>query len=208
MKVFRVSLVVFALGILPLRVFAEDAEQGLSTLAVQNRLHSMMHEFGVAIGTLPIDAFTKGLTFTGAYTLHFNDLIAWEVGQFTYSYHIDTQLRAELEDYDVQPTQFEVVRYFVTTSLLVKPLYGKLAVLNRTLVYSELFLAVGGGWGWLSVTDRAVVDFGVGLRLYAGKYVSFRVDVRDYMFITKADVQNELWLGLSICLGLGQRNDK
>ena len=61
MKVFRVSLVVFLLGILPLDVFAEDDEQGLSTLAVQNRLHSMMHEFGVAIGTLPIDAFTKGL---------------------------------------------------------------------------------------------------------------------------------------------------
>ena len=205
MKVIRVSLVVLALGILPFSAMAEDDEQGLSTLAVQNRVHTMMHEFGVAIGTLPIDAFTKGLTFTGAYTLHFNDLWAWEIGEFTYSYHIDTNLREELEEVEYQPTEFEVVKFFVTTNIIVKPLYGKLAVLNRALIYGEIFFTVGGGWGWLSVTDRPIVDFGAGMRLYAGKYVSFRADVRDYMFVTKDDVQNELWLGASICLGLGRR---
>ncbi len=208
MKIFRVSLVILALVILPHNAPAEDSEQGLSTLAVQNRLHSMMHEFSAAIGTLPIDAFTKGLTFSGAYTLHFNDLIAWEIGKFTYSYHVDTKLREELKDIAVQPTQFEVVKYFVTTNAIIKPLYGKLALLNRTLLYGEIFFSLGAGWGWLSVTDRAVVDFGAGIRLYAGKYVSFRADVRDYMFITKADVQHELWLGASVCLGLGRRNNK
>jgi len=209
MKVFRVSLVVLALGILPLGAMAaEDEEQGLSTLAVQNRVHSMIHEIHVGIGTLPIDAFTKGLTFTGAYTLHFNDLLAWEIGQFTYSYHIDTQLKSELEEYEVQPTPFEVVDFFATSNLIVKPLYGKLAVLNRALIYGEIFFSVGAGWGWLTETNRPIVDFGAGLRLYAGKYVSFRADVRDYMFLLKDDVQNELWLGASICLGLGRRKAK
>lgn len=208
MKVFRVSLVVLALSILPLCAFAEDDEQGLSTLAVQNRLHTMMYEFSAAIGILPIDAFTKGLTFTGAFTLHFNDLVAWEVGQFSYSHHMHTELRSELEDFDVRPTQFEVVKYFVTSNLIAKPLYGKLSLLNSTLIYGEIFFNAGVGWGWLSVTNRFVADFGAGLRLYVGKYVSFRGDVRDYMFVTKDDVQHELWLGASICLGLGRRNAK
>jgi len=168
----------------------------------------MIHEFGVAIGTLPIDAFTKGLTFTGAYTVHFNDLIAWEIGQFSWSYRIDTDLRDELEQYDVEPTQFETVRFFTTSSVLLKPLYGKLAVINRALVYAEVFLVAGAGWGRLSITDRAVVDVGGGMRFYAGKYASFRLDVRDYMFITGDDVQSELWIGVGICLGLGQRKSK
>ena len=56
-----------------------------------------------------------------------------------------------------------------------------------------------------TLTDRPVADFGAGIRLYAGKYVSFRVDVRDYMFITSGDVQSELWIAGSICLGLGRR---
>jgi outer membrane beta-barrel protein len=208
MKVFRVSLVVLALGILPISGAAAEEEQGLSTLAVQNRVHSMVHEINLGIGTLPIDAFTKGLTFSGAYTLHFNDLLAWEIGQFTYSYHIDTQLKSELEEYEVQPTPFEVVEYFATSNLIAKPLYGKLAVLNRALIYGEIFFNVGVGWGWLTETNRPIVDFGAGLRLYAGKYVSFRADVRDYMFLLKDDFQNELWLGASICLGLGRRKSK
>ena len=205
MKAARVSLVVIMFWFLPLTASATDEGEGLSTLAVQNRIHSMMHEFSASVGTLPIDAFTKGLTFSGAYTIHFNDLIAWEIGNFTYSYHIDTKLREDLSDFDVQPTAFEVVNLFVTSNLIIKPLYGKLALLNRALIYGEIFLNVGAGWGRLSLTDRPVVDFGAGLRLYAGKYVSFRVDLRDYMFITSGDVQSELWIGGSICLGLGRR---
>jgi outer membrane beta-barrel protein len=206
MKAARVSLVVVMFWFFPQAAAAKDEGQGLSTLAVQNRIHSMIHEFGVGVGTLPIDAFTKGLTFSGAYTIHFNDLIAWEIGQFTYSYHIDTNLKAELEDQSVEPTQFEVVRFFVTSNVMIKPLYGKLALLNRALIYGEIFFNVGAGWGWLSIENRAVADFGAGIRLYAGKYVSFRVDVRDYMFILAGDVQSELWIGGSICLGLGRRN--
>ena len=208
MKFFQMTLIILALCILSPRVEAGEDEEGLSTLAVQNRLHSMIHEIGVAVGTLPIDAFTKGLTFTGAYTIHFNDLVAWEIAQFTYSYHIDTNLKPELEEFDVQPTQFEVVKYFVTTSVIAKPLYGKLAVLNRALIYGEIFFTAGGGWGWLSITNRAVANVGAGIRLYAGKYVSFRADLRDYMFITKADIQNELWIGIGICLGLGRRGNQ
>jgi outer membrane beta-barrel protein len=210
MKLSRVSLLILAISVFPMVSLAAvgEGEEGLSTLAVQNRQHMMIHEFGVAIGTLPIDAFTKGLTFTGAYTIHFNDLLAWEIGQFTYSYRIDTALRDDLLQYDVEPTSFETVRFFTTSSLLLKPLYGKMAVMNRALVYSEIFIVAGGGWGRLSITDRAVVDVGLGLRIYAGKFASFRLDVRDYMFIHSDDVKNELWLGLSVCLGLGHRDSK
>lgn len=210
MKIRAVSLLLLALSVLPNIVLAEvgEGERGLSTLAVQNRQHMMIHEFGVAVGTLPIDAFTKGLTFTGAYTVHFTDLVAWEIGQFTWSYHVDTALRDELEQYDVEPTQFETVKLFATSSLIFKPLYGKLAVMNRGLVFAEVFLLAGGGWGRLSITDRAVANVGAGLRIYAGKFASFRVDVRDYMFITGGDVQSELWLGFGVCLGLGHRDNK
>lgn len=205
MKAASVSLVVVMFWLLPLTATAKDEGEGLSTLAVQNRIHSMIHEFGASVGTLPIDAFTKGLTFSGAYTIHFNDLIAWEVGQFTYSYHIDTKLWEELNSMDLGPTPFEVADMFVTSSVIIKPLYGKLALLNRALIYGEIFFAAGAGWGRMTLTDRPVVDFGAGIRLYAGKFVSFRVDVRDYMFILSGDIRNELWIGGSICLGLGRR---
>ena len=181
----------------------EEEEQGLKTLAVQNRQNTMMNEFSAWVGTLPLDAFTKGLTFTGAYTLHFTDLIAWEVGQFTYSYGIDTDLKDELADLVVGPTPFETVDYFATSSFVLKPAYAKIAVLNNVLVYGELFIVVGGGYGWMTLSNRPVATAGGGMRIYVGKYVSFRLDIRDYMFFNLDDLQNELWIALGVCLAFG-----
>ena len=174
----------------------------METLAVQNRQHTITHEFGAWIGTLPMDAFTKGLTFTGAYSLHFNDVIGWEVGQFTYSHGIDTDLKQDLRDLQIGPTPFEVVRYYLTSSLLFKPVYGKLAVLNRSLIFGEVFILAGGGYGWMTITSRPVVDVGLGFRVYVGEVLSFRLDFRDYAFINKDDMHSELWIALGVCLSI------
>jgi len=204
MRVLSAVLLGLVFAAAPLESFADDDEaqaQGLDKVAVQNRLHTMTHEFSAWIGTLPLDAFEKGLTFTGAYSLHFTDLVAWEVGQFTYSYGIETDLNAELENLSVGPTPFEVVKYYVTSNLMLKPIYQKMAALNQALIYGELFLVVGGGYGWLTNHGRPIVDVGVGMRVYAGDYVSFRVDIRDLMLVTTGDVHNELWIALGVCLG-------
>jgi outer membrane beta-barrel protein len=206
MRFFVAAALVMAIACSPLIALAgdDDDDRGLETLAVQNRQFTMAHEFSAWIGTLPLDAFEKGLTFTGAYTLHFNDIIAWEVGQFTYSYGIDAELKEELENsVSLKPTPFEVVKWFATTNLVFKPVYGKLAVLNRSTIFSELFIVLGGGYGKLTITERAVIDVGIGMRIYAGKYVSFRLDVRDYMFVNRDDIHNELWIALGICLSFG-----
>jgi outer membrane beta-barrel protein len=205
MKILVAVVLVLACLIAPHRSHAQEQDEagGLKTLAVQNRAYSMTHEFSFWLGTLPLDAFTKGLTFSGAYTLHFNDIIAWEIGQFTYSYGIDTDLKADLESLPqpVGPTPFEVVKYYLTTNVVFKPVYGKMATLNRALIYGELFILAGGGYGWMTSTDRPVVDIGVGGRIYAGKYLSFRLDFRDLMFFNTDDLHNELWIALGICLG-------
>jgi outer membrane beta-barrel protein len=193
-----------ALTATPLSLLAaadENQAEGLDKVAVQNRAHTITHEVSAWIGTLPLDAFKKGLTFSGAYSLHFTDLVAWEIGQFTYSYGIETDLNKELENLSVGPTPFEVVRYYVTSNLVIKPIYQKMAALNKALIYGELFLVVGGGYAWLTNSGRPVVDVGAGMRVYAGSYVSFRIDIRDLMLITTGDVQNELWIALAVCLG-------
>lgn len=211
MKLCNATLICLTLSLIPPTALAETegGNEELSSLAVQNRQHTQIHEVGIGGGLLPIDAFTKGLTISGGYTVHFNDLLAWEIGQFTYSFGVDTSLKDELKTaYQLVPTQFEVVKFFVTSNVMFKPLYGKLAVLNRALIYGEIFFVAGGGWGRLTRTDRAIADFGAGIRLFAGRYVSFRLDVRDYMFITRGDVKSELWLGLAICVGLGRRENR
>lgn len=205
MRVLSAFLFCLTVSSISIGAFADETEgstEGLKTLAVQNRQHSMKHEFSAFIGLLPLDAFKKGLTFTGAYSLHFSDAIAWEVGQFTYSQAIETELNDELENLPQPsaPTEFEVVKYFLTSNLVFKPLYGKLAVLNKALIFGEVYLVAGGGYGWMTITKRPVADFGAGTRIYVNSHFSLRIDVRDYMFISKDDLQSELWVALGACL--------
>lgn len=204
MRTTIATLFCVALFAAPSALFAaeDEGDEGMETLAVQNRQHTMTHEFGVWIGTLPLDAFTKGLTFTGAYSLHFNDVIGWEVGQFTYSHGIDTDLKQDLKDLQIGPTPFEVVRYYITSSVLFKPVYGKLAILNRSLIFGEMFILAGGGYGWMTITSRPVVNVGLGFRVYVGEVLSFRLDFRDYAFINKDDMHSELWIALGVCLSI------
>ena len=176
------------------------AADSLPALAVQNRKYSDRHEFSGAVGLLPLDAFTKGVTFSGAYTLHFTDVLAWEVVQFFYSLPMETTLQDELRAFDLQPTPFERVEQYVTTNFVFKPLYWKGAWLNENLSYGEYMLLLGGGYGWMTRTQRAVVDVGLATRIYASEMVSFRLDVRGLAFVSSDDVQNELWLGLGISL--------
>ncbi len=176
------------------------ADDALPSLAVQNRKYTERHEFTAAFGTLPLDAFTKGITFSGGYTLHFNDVWAWEVGQFFYSLPSDTDLESELRAFDIKPTPFERAEQFVTSNIVFKPLYWKGAWLNDSLTYGEFFMVAGGGYGWLTRTARPAVDAGVGARVYVNSFTSVRVDVRHLSFFNDADVQNELWLGLGLSL--------
>ena len=60
---------------------AQDEEvedsQSYASLAVQNRRYGSVHEITAFFGVLPLDAFTKGITLSGAYTIHFSELVAW-----------------------------------------------------------------------------------------------------------------------------------
>ncbi|MCB9548358.1 MAG: outer membrane beta-barrel domain-containing protein [Myxococcales bacterium] len=188
------------LATLALGAASARAEAPLPARAVQNRAHTQTHEFTVAVGTLPLDAFRKGLTLSGGYTLHFSDRWAWEAVQYTYSYPISTDLEDELRAYDLRPTPFERLESYVATNVVLKPLYFKGAWFNEHLTYGELLLLAGGGYGWLTRTQRPMVDVGVATRVYATDWVSLRLDVRGLSFFNADDLHNELWIGLGASL--------
>lgn len=185
----------------------DDDKAGYSSLAVQNRTYRLDHEITAAIGVLPLDAFTKGFTVGGAYTLHFDEVYAWEVVNFVYSFPIDTDLKDDLIAFDLRPTPFEVVNYYVTTNFVFKPLYFKGAVLNDSMAFGEVMFLIGGGYGWFTRSNRPALDYGIAFRIFASETFSFRLDARHTMFMTiddqtGFDVHSELWIGLGVSLSL------
>ncbi len=184
-----------------------ETEQVYEAVAVQNRMYDATAEITAYAGVLPMDAFTKGLTLSGSYTHHFSQTLAWEILHGYYSFHADTSLKDDLDALTIEPTPFEVLDYFFTTNLVLKPIYWKGALLNESLVHGEILILVGGGYGSFTRSSRGAVDLGLAMRLYASQAFSFRVDVRHHVFFrdtifSDLDLQHELWTGLGVSLAL------
>ena len=204
------ALVCLSLMSPPAVAFAQDDEDDeetrtYSSVVVQNRRFDPTHELNLTVGMLPMDAFTKGITASGSYTLHFSHFFAWEIIQFAYSFQYDTSLRQELEVYDLRPTPFEVLDFYASTNAVFKPLYWKGSWNNESLLHGEFYVNTGLAYGWFTRSQRPGLDLGVGVRLFTSELVSFKFNARYLMFLGDNVLENfnlkdELWLGLGASL--------
>lgn len=202
MGTMRIGLIALAGALLP--DAADAATEGERVYAIQQRQYMLGHEFAAAIGVLPVDAFFKGLTFSGSYTYHFDPLIGWEVIQGIYSRQVATNLEDELEtNFGVRPTEHQGWNYALSSSLVLKPLYGKLAFFNRHVIHMESFFVLGGSAAHLPSGFAPGGNVGAGLRFFPTRWFSVRFDVRDLIHVGEGDVRNDLWIALALALSLG-----
>ncbi len=203
----RALSLVFAL--LPTLAFAqlEELQNPGSVLAVQERAFRMNHELSLGIGVLPLDAFYKGYTAQVAYTFHFTDTFAWQIGRFAYSYNVDTGLKSQLlTQYGVLPTAFSEVQWIAGSDIVWSPFYGKWSFLNRSVIHFEGFFLIGVSV--LDLTNQTGVPFkpglnvGLGARVFSSKHVSFRLDVTDNVVFVNP-IMNVPTLQLSAAINIG-----
>lgn len=200
-----------ALLLLPRPSFADPATaQGGELYSIEKRRLMGHHELSLGVGTLPMDAFGKGIALQGGYTYHFTHLLAWEILGGAYSFVLSTGLREDLRTrFDAEPEREGELKALLHSDLVVKPLYGKLAFLNDTLLSAELSFMLGPTVGLFDDGSRPIgLNAGVGLRLFLGPYFSLRVDVRDYAFVAAfSDIRNHLYLSLGLGLTFGFADD-
>ena len=91
----------------------------------------------------------------------------------------------------------ERIHLFGTTSLVAKPLFGKLAMFNETVVHSETFFTLGAGPLLKGEFWRFAAQLGMGLRFWSSEALSVRFDLRDYLIFTSAVPENAVFLMLS-----------
>ena len=202
----RALVVVCALVTFP--ALAQDVpDQPNAATAVQERAYRMMHELDLSVGVLPLDPFSKGLFAQGSYTAHFSDTFAWQVVRGAYSYTAKTELRSQLErDFGFLPTAFEQIQFFFGTDILLKPLYGKLSVMNRWVVHGEIFVIIGATIFKFTTSLRPGVNLGLGGRIFLNKTLSLRVDVTDNVVIPLGagqNLTNVMAMSLSLGINIG-----
>lgn len=179
------------------------------TSAVQDRPYRLLHELDLWFGVLPLDAFYVGVFAQVGYVYHFTDRFAWQVGRGAYGLAARTSLRSELErTFGVQPTANDEVQFFVGSDVMWKPLYGKLAVMNRLVIHGEVHLL--GGVSLFRFTNsgfRPGINLGGGGRIFLNKWVSFRLDITHNVVIPTGggttSFANVMTANLALALNFG-----
>jgi outer membrane beta-barrel protein len=168
------------LGAAGVRAQYDDEDGGGSAVVIQEREFNMAHEFTMSTGTLPLDAFVKGVALTGRYTLHFDDFNAWEIVGGTYSLNLDSGLGAILaNNFAVQAEALPQLLVVADTNYVAKPFYGKFALFNSVIIYQELFLNAGlTVTYWSDGSFRPGPDVGAAIRFFVFDWMSLRFDIR------------------------------
>ncbi len=185
----------------------EELENPGTVSAVQERAYRMQHELNLSVGVLPLDAFYKSYYAQVGYVFHFTDYFAWQVGRGAYGLVARTGLREQLErDFGVLPTAFDEAQWFVGSDLMWKPLYGKVSLMNRTVLHGEVFLLAGASVFYMSNSKiRPAVNVGGGARLFASRWVSFRLDATDAILVPTgaSNLLNVMTITVSLAVNFG-----
>ena len=200
MRTLTLSLVLFSTAAL---AQTSELENPGTVAAIQDRAYRMSSEFDLAVGFLPLDAFTKQVYGQVSFVYHFTDLFAWQVGRGAYGYNWSTGLKGQLEkDYGVLPTTIDVVQFFVGSDLMFTPFYGKTAVLNKAVIYAEAYVLLGVTVFKYTNAFRPAANVGGGVRVFQNKWVSYRLEVTDNVVI-KDKPEQVLQINLMLALNFG-----
>jgi outer membrane beta-barrel protein len=165
------------------------------------------HEISASGGYFVSDLFAATYVVGGSYTYHMTEDTAVEAsGWYT---HIDADIVRSIEDGRATTLRdtYAPMSYFAST-LLLYPFHGKLQ-LGGAVVHFDVHLDLGVGVV-SSPTSRGVAGIGgLGFKLFAGKAVAFRFDLRDLVYqqelLDEKFIVNDLTFtaGLSLFLPLG-----
>jgi outer membrane beta-barrel protein len=106
-------------------------------------------------------------------------------------------------------TQFfggEVVKrslaFIVVGDFLWSPIHLKMRVSERAIAHGDVFFVVGAGDTINPMAQGVTFDAGIGLKMYANRYLAVRFDLRDYLMVQEAVAVERVTNNLVGLLGL------
>lgn len=198
---------------LPARAADDDSDiREEQRVVIQNRKYQLGAELTLEAATLPLDPFYKGLAGTARLTWHFNDFHAWELAGGTFAYNLDSSLAKQLFDnFGVQRAELPGLQAMIESDYVMKPFYGKFALANRTLLYQEVYLVLGGTLTyWTDASFRYGPNYGGGIRFFLADWFSVRFDLRHAVVFSRipfldeqATLDGVLYLGAGMSFNIG-----
>jgi outer membrane beta-barrel protein len=210
-----VALAAVVVAELPARAECIDEELAEKTAYKRRRrgrvprdfVKAERHEISAQGGYFVSDLYSATYIVGGSYTYHMTEGTAVEASAFFT--HADADIVRAVEDGRATTLRDDFARtFFFASTLVLYPFHGKLQ-LGGSVVHFDLHLDLGVGVVD-SPTSRGVTGVGgLGIKLFAGSAVAFRIDLRDLVYkqelLMESFIVNDLSLtaGISVFLPFG-----
>jgi outer membrane beta-barrel protein len=158
------------------------------------------HELSLMGGYYVSDLFSSTYAVGGAYTYHMTENTAVEMNAALTHANADVIRAIEEERMQVLDDDFATVKFFESL-LLWSPVYGKLRF-GGSIARFDIHLDAGVGVVDSPTSRGAAGVAGIGLKLFAGQAVAFRLDARDHVFQQELLDESFIVNDLSLTLGL------
>jgi outer membrane beta-barrel protein len=206
----RVLAAVALLCVLPGAVRAECIDEEMAEkLAYKRRrrgsvprdfVKELRHEFTALGGWYVSDLFEGTYVIGGAYTFHMTEDTAVEAS-FLFTHSKADVVRAIEDGRAVTIRDLFAPANFLAAELLWYPFHGKLQ-LGGTILHFDIDL--NGGVGVVnSQTSRGVTGIGgIGFKFYLNNAMSFRVDLKDFVYVQELLDQKYLVNDIALMTGV------
>jgi outer membrane beta-barrel protein len=94
---------------------------------------------------------------------------------------VQFRLEEPFNSFDRETHFIPGIAYQGIVSLLWSPIHAKLKFTDETIIHGDIFVVVGAGRTFHESVQGVTTEAGLGLKLYLARYVSFRIDLRDFL---------------------------
>lgn len=173
--------------------FVSDLDSLVRVVQQRPVLKSGRFELFVGAGIVANDTMYDHWLATGTGRVHVSEWIS--IGA-TYAkfFSEESDLQATIaKDYEVFP-ELSATRWYAGGDVTFVAVDGKFTFFDSAIAYWDIYASIGGG---VTVTSRSDSPkptgmVGVGWRLFLADWLTFSVELRDYIFVEQFNAGNEL----------------
>ncbi len=208
MRLIVITLSIFFLFLITVDWgYSEETELTEPVYAIQEKVFFKYHELAFVTGYISDEDFYEVFPVGLSYTYNFDDRNSWEVFRAYYDFTVEKDLLKDLvSDYGVAPEQVYKPKAQLLTHFIYRPMYGKDAVLNKSILNHETFFFVGGGIDiysksapYESSSDELALcgSFGAGIKYFINDSINITFELRDLLSFREDELENRIWFGIN-----------
>jgi outer membrane beta-barrel protein len=160
---------------------AAGRRKGVQKRDFLKRLRLEMSAWG---GFFASDLLSTSYDYGGALAFYPGEDFGFEASLLVTPF--DLAVERPLTQFFAGQTFKKSLAFVVVGDFLWSPIHLKLRVSEKAIAHGDLFFALGAGDTISQTVQGVTFDVGIGLKLYANRFLAVRFDVRDYLMIQEA----------------------